>query len=167
MSNFRTFFSKFTNLFFFSFLNVLFHCLTSLERVNMFGALIIGNNFAHINHIGNWWKCHGDDRDGDDAPNLYLTMALSNYNAWRGFEAYVTGQQCFCITLKKCQQLYELNKFYSVRWWRWIKLTFPQNPDFVVLYSNFVQNQVTAPCNNCLAWHVLKDGSSVSILPFL
>ena len=32
-------------------------------------------------------------------------------------------------------------------------------PDFVVLYSNFVQNQVTAPCNrpNCLAWHVLKD----------
>ena len=41
------------------------------------------------------------------------------------------------------------------------------NPDFVVLYSNFVQNQVTAPCNNCLAWHVLKDRSSVSILPFL
>ena len=55
---------------------------------------------------------------------------------------------------------------YSVRRWRWIKLTFPQNPDFVVLYSNFVQNQVTAPRNNCLAWHVLKDRSSVSILPF-
>ena len=36
----------------------------------------------------------------------------------------------------------------------------------MVLYSNFGQNQVTAPCNNCLAWHVLKDRSSVSILPF-
>ena len=46
------------------------------------------------------------------------------------------------------------------------KGNFPQNPDFVVLYSNFVQNQVTAPCNNCLAWHVLKNRSSVSILPF-
>ena len=46
------------------------------------------------------------------------------------------------------------------------KGNFPQNPDFVVLYSNFVQHQVTAPCNNCLAWHVLKDRSSVSILPF-
>ena len=50
----------------------------------MFGALIIGNNFSHINHIGNRWKCHGDD-----APNLYLTVTLPNYNAWRGFEAYV------------------------------------------------------------------------------
>ena len=47
------------------------------------------------------------------------------------------------------------------------KGNFPQNPDFVVLHSNFVQNQVTAPCNNCLAWHVLKDRSSVSILHFL
>ena len=46
------------------------------------------------------------------------------------------------------------------------KGNFPQNPDFVVLYSNFVQNQVTAPCDNCRAWHVLKDCSSVSILPF-
>ena len=46
------------------------------------------------------------------------------------------------------------------------KGNFPQNPDFVVLYSNFVQNQVTAPCNNCLAWHVLNNRSSVSILPF-
>ena len=46
------------------------------------------------------------------------------------------------------------------------KGNFPQNPDFVVLYSNFVQNQVTAPCNNCLAWHVLKDRSSVAILLF-
>ena len=27
------------------------------------------------------------------------------------------------------------------------KGNFPQNPDFVVLYSNFEQNQVTAPCN--------------------
>ena len=43
---------------------------------------------------------------------------------------------------------------------------FPQNPDFLVLYSNFVRNQVTAPCNNRLAWHVLKDRSSVSILFF-
>ena len=68
--------------------------------------------------------------------------------------------------LHHSQKMYELNEFYSVRRWRWIKLTFPQNPDFVVLYSNFVQNQVTAPCNNCLAWHVLKDRSSVSILPF-
>ena len=56
----------------------------------MFGALIIGNNFfSHRNHIGNRWNCHGDDRHGDDAPNLFLTMALPNYNAWRGFEAYV------------------------------------------------------------------------------
>ena len=46
------------------------------------------------------------------------------------------------------------------------KGNFPQNPDFMVLYSNFVQNQVTAPCNNCIALHVLKDRSSVSILPF-
>ena len=45
------------------------------------------------------------------------------------------------------------------------KGNFPQNPDFVVMYSNFVQNQVTTSCNNCLAWHVLKDHSSVSILP--
>ena len=36
----------------------------------------------------------------------------------------------------------------------------------VLVYSNFVQNQVTAPCNNCLAWHVLKDRSSVSTPPF-
>ena len=36
----------------------------------------------------------------------------------------------------------------------------------MVLYSTFVQNQVTAPRNNCFAWHVLKDRSSVSILPF-
>ena len=55
----------------------------------MFGTLIIGNIFSHTNHIGNWWKCHGDDRDGDDAPNLYLTMALPNCYAWHGFEAYV------------------------------------------------------------------------------
>ena len=47
------------------------------------------------------------------------------------------------------------------------KGNFPQNPDFVVLYSNFVQSQVTAPCNNCLAWHVLKGCSGVSILTFL
>ena len=47
------------------------------------------------------------------------------------------------------------------------KGNFPQNPDFVILYFNFVQNQVTAPCNNCLAWHVLKDHSIVSIPPFL
>ena len=47
------------------------------------------------------------------------------------------------------------------------KGNFPKNPNFVVLYSNFVQNQVTAPCNNCLAWHVLKDRSSVSILLFV
>ena len=45
------------------------------------------------------------------------------------------------------------------------KSNFPQNPDFVVLYSTFVQNKVTAPCNNCITWHVLKDRSSVSI-PF-
>ena len=51
----------------------------------MFGALIIGNNFSQINHIGNLWKCDGGDRDGDDAPNLYLTMTLPNCNAWRGF----------------------------------------------------------------------------------
>ena len=76
------------------------------------------------------------------------------------------GSTMFLHHSQKCQKLYELNEFYSVRRWRWINLTFPQNPDFVVLYSNFVQNQVTAPCNNCLAWHVLKDRSSVSILPF-
>ena len=77
------------------------------------------------------------------------------------------GSTMFLHHSQKCQKLYELNEFYSVQRWRWIKLTFPQNPDFVVLYSNFEQNQVTAPCNNCLAWHVLKDRSSVSILPFL
>ena len=47
------------------------------------------------------------------------------------------------------------------------KGNFPQNPDFMVSYSNFVQNQVTAPYNYCLAWHVLKDLNSLSILPFL
>ena len=100
-------------------------------------------------------------------PNLYLTMALPNHNAWHGFEAYVLRvNNVFASLSKKCQKLYELNEFYSVRRWRWIKLTFPQNPDFVVLYSNFVQNRVTVPCNNCLAWHVLKDRSNVSILLF-
>ena len=44
------------------------------------------------------------------------------------------------------------------------KGNFPHNPDFVVLYSNVVLTQVTAPYNNCLAWHLLKD--RVSILPF-
>ena len=37
------------------------------------------------------------------------------------------------------------------------KGNFPQNPDLLVLHSNFVQNQVTALRNNRLAWHVLKD----------
>ena len=138
------FFFKFSNLIFFIFKRFIF--------------------ISHINHIGNWW----DDRDGDDAPNLYLTMALPNYNAWRGFEAYVLRVNSVFASLSKiCQKLYEFNEFYIVRRWRWIKLSFPQNPDFVVLYSNFVQNQVTAPCNNCLAWHVLKDRSSFSILSFL
>ena len=36
-----------------------------------------------------------------------------------------------------------------------------------VFYSNFVQNQVTAPFNNRLAWYVSKDRSGVSILLFL
>ena len=86
------FFSPNFQLNFFSFLNVtLFHCLTSLEWVNMFGALIIGNNFfpykSHrkLMEMSQRWPC----RDGDDAPNLYLTIALPNYNAGRGFQAYV------------------------------------------------------------------------------
>ena len=130
---------------FFSFLNVLFHCLTSLERVNMFGALIIGNNFfpykshrklMEMSRRWPWRRWRS---------NLYLTMALPNYNAWRGFIAYVLRvNNVFASLSKNVKKLYELNEFYSVRRWRWIKLTFPQNPDFVVLYSNFVQNQVTA-----------------------
>ena len=67
----------------------------------MFGALIIGKIFSHINHIGNGWKCHGDDRHGDDAPNLYLTMALPNYNAWRGFEVYVLRVNYVFASLSK------------------------------------------------------------------
>ena len=54
-----------------------------------------------INHIGNSWKCHGDDRDGDDAPNLYLTMALPNCNAWRDFEAYVLRVNIVFASLSK------------------------------------------------------------------
>ena len=46
------------------------------------------------------------------------------------------------------------------------KGTFPQNPDFFVFYSNFVQNQVIAPCNHSLARDVSKDRGSVSILIF-
>ena len=40
---------------------------------------------SHIRHRGNQWKCDGDDRDGDDAQNMYLTVALLYCNAWRGF----------------------------------------------------------------------------------
>ena len=43
------------------------------------------------------------------------------------------------------------------------KCTFLQNPDCLVFYLNFVQNQVTALCNH-LTWQVLKDHSSVSFL---
>ena len=46
------------------------------------------------------------------------------------------------------------------------KGTFPQNLDFLVFHSNFVQNQITTLCNNHLAWHVSKDRSSVLILFF-
>ena len=46
------------------------------------------------------------------------------------------------------------------------KGTFLQNPDFIVFYSHFLQNQVTAQCNNRLAFHVSKDCSSVAIYFF-
>ena len=133
----------------------------------MFGTLIIGNNFfpykSHrklVEMSRRWpWRRWRSKLVSHHGFAKLLCLA-------RFWSLCTSGQQCFCITLKKCQKLYELNEFYSVRRWRWINLTFPQNPDFVVLYSNFVQNQVTAPCNNCLACHVLKDRSSVSILPF-
>ena len=80
---------------------------------------------------------------------------------------HTSGQHCFCITVKKCQKLYELNEFYGVTEVTSNKGNFPENPDFFVLYLNFEQNQVTAPCNNCLAWHVLKDHSSVLNTLFL
>ena len=71
--------------------------------------------FSHINHVGNWWKCHGDDRDGYDSPNLYLT---------RFFELMYFGSTLFLHHFHKSQKLYKLNEFYSVRRWRWIKVTF-------------------------------------------
>ena len=43
------------------------------------------------------------------------------------------------------------------------KGTFFQNPHFLVFYSYFVQNQVTAPCKNCFDWQVAKYRSSVFI----
>ena len=140
--------------------------LYKLNGVNMLGGLFIRNHFFHINHIENWWKCDGGDRDGDDAPNFYLTIALPNCNAWRGVKVTYFGSTFFCMTVKKCQKLYKLNELHSVTEVTLNKGIFPPNPEFLVLYSNFVQNQVTAPCNNRLAWHVLKDCSSVSILLF-
>ena len=94
--------------------------------VNMFCALIyIGNYFfpykshrklMEMSRRWPWWRWHF---------KFYLTMALPNCNAWCGFWSLCTsGQQCFCITLKKYQKLYKLNEFYNVRRWPWIKLTF-------------------------------------------
>ena len=39
-----------------------------------------------------------------------------------------------------------------------------QNSDFLLFHSNFLQNQVTEPCNNRLALYVSKDRNSISIL---
>ena len=44
-------------------------------------------------------------------------------------------------------KLYKLNEFYSVTEMMLNKGTFLQNSNFLVFSSNFVQNQVTAPCN--------------------
>ena len=94
------FFSKF------SFLNVVLLCLTSLEWVNMFGALIIGNNFfPYKSHRKLMEKCHRDDHDGDDAPNLYLTLALPNYNAWRGLKLMYFGLTMFLHHSQKMSKI--------------------------------------------------------------
>ena len=42
----------------------------------------------------------------------------------RFFSLRPSGQHYFCTTVKKSQKLYELNEFYSVRRWRWIKVPF-------------------------------------------
>ena len=47
----------------------------------MMGTLFIRNQFFHLNHMGNWWKCDGG--------GLYQTMALPNFSAWHCFYVYI------------------------------------------------------------------------------
>ena len=130
----------------------------------MFGALFIRIQFFHINHIGNWWKCDGADGEGDDARTCCsLSWLCQRVMPGEVFKRTYYGSYCFCITVKKCQKLFKLNEFYSVTDMTLKKGAFLQNPDLFVFYS---KNQVTAPCDNRLAWHVSKNRSSVSIVFF-
>ena len=112
-------------IFFFSFLNVLFHCLTLPKRVIMFGALIVGNNFfpykshrklTEMWRSWPWRRWHSKLVSNHSFTKLYCLARFLSFRA--------SGQHCFYITVKKCQKLYKLNEFYCVRRWRWIKVTF-------------------------------------------
>ena len=85
------------------------------------------------------------------------------------FERTYYGSCCFALLSKKKKVNFfkKLNEFYSVTEMTLNKGTFLQNSDFVVVYSNFVQNQITVQCNDRLSWHVSNDRSSVSIVFFV